>query len=96
MAGLIKSLWPFIDIIFLSEDINHYDVQDILSSMPEAWKGKVSYQAKFPGIVYKFGRHYAHELTNEYSFNSFKKELNLDETLTGKLIAGITSGLAKW
>ncbi len=89
-----KSLWPFIDMIFLSEDINHYDVQDLLSSMPEAWKGKVSYQAKFPGVVYKFGEHYAHELTNEYSFNSFKKAVNLDEPLTEKLIAGITSGLA--
>ncbi|MFT3948210.1 MAG: hypothetical protein QM763_14665 [Agriterribacter sp.] len=89
-----NSLWPFIDVIFLSEDINHYDVQDILSSMPEAWKGKVSYQAKFPGVVYKFGEHYAHELTNEYSFNSFKKAVNLDEPLTEKLIAGITSGLA--
>jgi hypothetical protein len=89
-----KSLWSFIDIIFLSEDINHYDVQDLLSSMPQAWKGKVSYQAKLPGVVYKFGERYAHELTNEYSFNSFKKELNLDEALTEKLIAGITSGLA--
>lgn len=89
-----KSLWPFMDMIFLSEDINHYDVQDTLSSMPEAWKGKVSYQAKFPGVVYKFGEHYAHELTNEYSFNSFKKAVNLDEPLTEKLIAGITSGLA--
>lgn len=89
-----KSLWPFIDMIFLSEDINHYDVQDLLSSMPEAWKGKVSYQAKFPGVVYKFGEHYAHELANEYSFNSFKKAINLDESLTDKLIAGITSGLA--
>src|SRR5690606_30084850 len=89
-----KSLCPFIDIIFLSEDIDHYDVQDLLSSMPEAWKGKVSYQAKLSGIVYKFGERYAHELTNEYSFNSFKKELNLDETLTEKLIAGIVSGLA--
>ena len=89
-----NSLWPFIDIIFLSEDINQYDFQDILSSLPQAWKGKVSYQAKLPGVVYKFGKRYAHELTNEYSFNSFKKELNLDEALTEKLIAGITSGLA--
>ncbi len=89
-----NSLWPFIDLIFLSEDINHYDVQDLLSSIPEAWKGKVSYQAKFPGVVYKFGEHYAHELTNEYSFNSFKEAVNLDQPLTEKLIAGITSGLA--
>lgn len=89
-----NSLWPFLDIIFLSEDVNHYDVQNILSSMPQAWKGKVSYQVKWPGVVYKFGERYAQELTNEYSFNSFKKELNLDETLTRKLIAGITSGLA--
>lgn len=89
-----KSFYSFIDIIFLSEDIDHYDVQDLLSSMPEAWKGKVSYQAKLSGIVFKFGERYAYELTNEYSFNSFKKELNIDETLTEKLITGIVSGLA--
>lgn len=89
-----KSRWLFIDTVFLSEDISHYDVQYILSSMPEAWKGRVSYQAKLSSIVYRLGERYAHELTNEYSFNSFKKELNLDEALTEKLIAGIVSGLA--
>ncbi len=103
LRGLLKesivrleenSLWNFIDMIFLSEDIDHQDVQDTLSSMPGAWKSKVSYQARFPAVVYRFGEHYAHELTNEYSFNSFKKALSLDEALTGKLIAGITSGLA--
>lgn len=89
-----NSIWTFIDIILLSEDISHYDFQDILSSLPQATKNKVSYQAKIPGVVYKFGERYAHELTNEYSFNSFIKEVNLDETLIRKLIAGITSGLA--
>lgn len=89
-----NSLWHFIDIIFLSEEMNHYDVQNILSFIPEAFKSRVSYQAKLSSVVYKFGERYAHELTNEYSFNSFKKELNLDEILIQKLIAGIVSGLA--
>ncbi|SFB81178.1 hypothetical protein SAMN04487891_102474 [Flagellimonas taeanensis] len=89
-----KSFWSFIDIIFLSEDVDYYDVQDLLSSMPEKWKGKVSYQARFPEVIYKFGESFAYELTDEYSFNSFKNKLNLDEALTEKLTDGITSGLA--
>jgi len=89
-----NSLWTFIDIMSLSEDVSHYDVQDIFSSLPQAWKNKVSYQSKFAGFVYKFGERQAHELTNEYSFNSFKNELDLDEALTKKLVGGVMSGLA--
>lgn len=89
-----KSIWSFIDIIFLSEDINHYNVQSILSSMPQVWKDKVSYQTRLPSIVYRLGEHYAHELADKNSFNFLKKELELNEALTEKLIAGITSGLA--
>lgn len=86
--------WTFIDTIFLSVEINHYDVQNILSYIPETLKGKVSYQTKLSNVIYKFGKRFAHELTNEYSFNSFKKELNLDDILIQKLITGIISGLA--
>ncbi len=87
-------VWKFIDAIFLSEDVNHYTIQDILSLQAQVWKNRVSYQAKLPGIVHRFGIRFAHELTNEYSFNSFIKELNLDKKLTTECVKGILVGLA--
>lgn len=87
-------LWNFIDFIFLSDDVDHYDVQEVLSSLPQAWKNKVSYRAKLQGVIYRFGERYAYELTNEYPFNSFIKELNLDKALSATFVSGILAGLA--
>ncbi len=88
-----NSLGDVINVIFLTNDLNHYDVQEVLSFLSQAFRNKVSYQAKLPNIVYRFGERFSHDLTSEYSFSSFVKELNLDKALTEKLVSGILAGL---
>ncbi|MDO1449183.1 hypothetical protein Q0590_23100 [Rhodocytophaga aerolata] len=90
----LESFWDFINMLLTSETIDRYDVQYVLSSIPKEWTNKVSFKKKWPGIVYRFGERYAHDLTDEYSFDSFIKEVNADEYLVSKLKLGIFSGLA--
>lgn len=89
-----KLLWDFIEVIFHSDDIVRYDFQECISLLPEAWKSKVSFKHKLADIVYRYGERYAHELTNDYYFKSFVKDLNLDKELIDKFISGILDGLA--
>ncbi len=88
------SLSDFIDVLLKSESINHYDVQDTLKSMPEEWTNRVSFKKKWSDIVFRFGQQYSHELTSEYVFDCFVKELKIDEAVIEKLKTGIFYGLA--
>lgn len=89
-----KSLWDFIEVILLSDAVNRYDTLNFLLSIPSAWRSKISFNHKWSNTVYRLGEQYAHELTDEYSFNSFVKELNMDKALKEKFISGVISGLA--
>ncbi len=103
LRGLLKeilnrikenSLLDFLDVLLTSDSINHYDVQETIKFLPEEWINRVSFKKKWPEIVFRFGQQYSHELTSEYAFDSFVKDLNIVGTVLEKLKAGIFSGLA--
>jgi len=89
----VKSLWQFIDVIFLTDSINHYDIQYVLSLLFQRWGHKISLKNKSADIVYRYGQRFAHELTEKYSFDSISRELNLETDITKNLQAGMVSGL---
>lgn len=91
LAGI--SAMDFIEILLQSIYIDYYDAVYIFARLPEEWTNKISLKKKWPDIVFRLGQRYANDLTNEYSFNHFKEDLNLDESLIEKLKSGILSGL---
>ena len=89
-----SKLWQFIDTLFLSDDINYYDAEDALASIPPTWKTKITYKNNLPTAIFKFGEQYAHSLISYDYFNSSVRTLGLSKELAEKLQAGMFSGLA--
>lgn len=88
-----NDIWSFIEVLFLINDINHYNIQNILSSLPATIKSKVSFRSNFEKIIYRFGERYAHDLIS-VSLTYFLESVQLDKYLILKLKEGILSGLA--
>lgn len=87
------SVGNFIEIILQSTHVDYYDALYLFSKLPKEWTNKISFKKQWPNIVFRLGQRYANDLTNEYSFNHFKEELNLDLNLIATLKSGILSGL---
>lgn len=87
------SVRDFIEVLLQSVYIDYYDAVYIFARLPEEWTNKISFKKKWPDIVFRLGQRYANNLTNEYSFNHFKEDLNLNGSLIEKLKSGILSGL---
>lgn len=87
------SATDFINVALQSAHIDCYDALHLFSNLPTEWTNKASFRKQWPGIVYRLGQRYANDLTEQYTFNSFNKELQLDPGLTKKLKSGILSGL---
>ncbi len=91
----VNEIHNFIDLLFKSDKVTHYDCKEALRSIPEAWKNKVSFKKKWPLIIFRFGTRYAHELVNFYSFGSVVKDLEIDDNLVIDLRKGIFQGLSQ-
>ncbi len=89
-----RFLLDLIDVVLLSDSINYYDAENLICSIAQKWKNRISFNRKLLQIIYKFGERFSYNLTNEYSFDSFVKDLNADEHLIKKLKEGIFIGLA--
>lgn len=83
----------FIEVLLQSAYVDYNDALYVFSRLPEEWTYKISFKKQWPDVVFRLGQRYANNLTNEYFFNHFKKELNLEENLIEKLKLGILSGL---
>ena len=90
-----EQLNDFIDLLFNSDEINHYDLQQVLKFIPASWKNKVSFKSKWSSILYEFGYRYAHDLINDYSFNSALRDLDIDFDLSLGFRKAIFKGLSK-
>lgn len=88
-----KYIGNFIDVILQSIYVDCYDALYFFSKLPKEFTNKISFKKQWPNIIFRLGQLYANDLTNEYSFNHFKKELNLDLNLIATLKSGILSGL---
>jgi DNA-binding Xre family transcriptional regulator len=89
----LRNIWSFIEILFLFDDFSRYNIANIISSLPESFKKKVSFKSNLEMIVHRFGERFAHELMGD-SLQYFVEYLNLDEKLTTKLKSGMLQGLA--
>lgn len=89
-----RDIWSFIEILFLIDEVSQYDIEKILSSLPEELKSKVSFKRNFEKIIFSFGERFAHKLIGEYLFY-FLESFELDNDSIKKLKSGILSGLAK-
>lgn len=90
-----EEIYDFIGLLLSSEKLNYYECEKVLSSIPDAWKNKVSFKKKWPVIINRFGQRYAHELVNEYSFNSVVQGLGVDGSLIAEFKKGIFYGLSQ-
>tara|TARA_R110002072_G_scaffold230670_2_gene387917 strand:+ start:3080 stop:9238 length:6159 start_codon:yes stop_codon:yes gene_type:complete len=91
----VNQIYLFIDILFSSDEINYYECKEVLASIPIDWKNKVSFKKKWPSIISNFGKRYAHDLVNSYSFNSVIRDLNINNSLAIDLRKGVFKGLSK-
>lgn len=85
----------FISALLSFQKISHYECQQVLSSIPKAWKDKVSFKKKWHEAIRLFGAKYSHQLVSIYSFQSTVRELDLDDDLTVELRKGIFHGLSE-
>ncbi|WP_407557482.1 hypothetical protein [Winogradskyella sp. 4-2091] len=90
-----NELYDFIDLLFISDEVNYYECKEVLASIPDLWKNKVSFKTKWPSIINRLGTRYAHELVNNYSFVSAVRDLNIDDNLETDLRKGIFHGLSQ-
>ncbi len=88
-----KNIWDFIELLFLFDNISRYDIADIVSSLPESFRNKVSYKSNLEKTIQRFGERFVHEFLGD-SFNYFVEYMNLDEDLIKKLKSGMLRGLA--
>lgn len=87
------SIGDFIEIILQSIHINCYDALYFFTQFPKEWTERRGVKKQWPQLVFRLGKRYAKDLTNEYSFNYYTEELNLSQDLNTQLKLGILSGL---
>lgn len=90
-----NQIHDFINALLSLQKISHYDCNQILASIPQAWKDKISFKKKWPDVIKRFGTKYSHQLVFFYSFQSTVEQLDLDDGLTSELRKGIFHGLSE-
>jgi len=90
-----SDVYKFIELLLSSEKVSHFDLEQVLSSIPDDLKRKVSFKKKWPKIIKRFGTRYAHELVNAYTLRSSIRELDIDDDLTTELRKGIFQGISQ-
>ncbi len=97
MEGLSRvnqsQVYNFIDAVLALEQIEMYDARAVLYGIPDSWKNKPALKAAWPSLIKKFGKHYAHELANKYTFEYCVSDLQLSDTLVSELKHGMYEGL---
>lgn len=83
----------FFNILLASPQVSRYDVQQVMESIPQEWRQKVSFPSKWDAIIRKFSERYAYELSNSYGFDSLVRAIKADEKLETIIIDGINAGL---
>lgn len=97
MEGLSRvkqgQVYNFIDAVFVLDQIEMYDANAVLYAVPDSWKNKPALKAAWPSLIKKFGKRYAHELTNKYAFDHCVSDLQLSDALVSELKHGMYEGL---
>lgn len=88
-----NQVYNFIDAILVMDVVELYDAKAVLYSVPESWKNKPALKAAWPSLIKKFGKHYAHKLTNKYAFDHCVSDLQLSDALVNELKHGMYEGL---
>lgn len=86
-------VYNFIDAILVMDAVELYDAKAVLYGIPDSWKNKPALKAAWPTLIRKFGKHYAHELANKYTFDHCISDLQLSDVLVIKLKHGMYEGL---
>jgi hypothetical protein len=88
-----SQLCNFIGAVLILDKVEVYDAKTVLHAVPDSWKNKPSVKAAWPSVIKKFGKRYAHELTNKYTFDYCISDLQLSDILVSELKDGIYEGL---
>jgi len=88
-----NQVYNFIDAILVMDVVDLYDAKAVLYGLPESWKNKPALKAAWPNLIRKFGKHYAHELANKYTFDHAVEDLQLSDVLVSELKHGMYEGL---
>lgn len=89
-----NNIWNFIELLFLFDEISRYDIENVISQLPDSFKSKVSYRINIEKIIYRFGVRFAHELMADSALTYTIQSMNLDQKLIEKLKTGMLKGLA--
>ncbi|WP_158085437.1 ATP-binding protein [Niastella vici] len=90
-----SQVYNYIDAVFLLDQVEIYDAKAILYGIPDSWKNKPALKAAWPLLIKKFGKHYAQELTNKFTFDYCVSDLQLSDILVSELKHGMYEGLQK-
>jgi hypothetical protein len=85
--------YHFINAVLIMDAVEMYDAKAVLYAVPDSWKNKPAFKAAWPTLIKKFGKHYAHELANKYSFDHCASDLQLSDALVIDLKQGMYEGL---
>jgi hypothetical protein len=88
-----NQVYNFIDAVLILDQVEVYDANAVLYAVPDIWKNKPAVKAAWPSLIKKFGKHYAHELTNKYTFDHCVSDLQLSDILVSELKHGMYEGL---
>lgn len=88
-----SEVYDFIDAVLVIDAIEMYDAKAVLYGVPDSWKNKPALKAAWPILIKKFGKHYAHELANKYTFDQCVSDLQLSDVLVSELKNGMFEGL---
>ncbi len=83
----------FLDALFVLDNVEIYDVKAVLFAIPDSWKNKLAYKAKWPALLKKFGKQFSHELASKYIFDHCVEDMKLSPDLFQELNNGIYEGL---
>lgn len=90
-----RHISSYLDVLVQCEQFDFYDLTDLHARLPAEWKQSVSFPAKWKLYLKQFGRRFAEELTNEYSFDNAFKGAGQYEWAKEVLIDGIVWGLGE-
>lgn len=85
----------FLKELIYVDDIDTYEVREVLSTIPNRWREKVSVRQNWQEILELIGQKFAYEFTNKYSLKYFLKEIKESHDAAQSIYNGVISGLER-
>jgi hypothetical protein len=90
----LSQLPGFTRTLLHMQEVNRYDVEEILTQVPTEWKNRPSFPATWSAVIRKVGERFAEEWCRVYSYDAPLKKLLSGTSSERDFTAGIVDGLS--